>query len=164
MQNTQSTPQGWHVTNWGTWGWIETGLKLIGVGAGVAAFLTSDSTREMTVGGHPELGAVLLIGFLTMFTLVPLFLRFKQREIISMMFALANLFGHAGLLAGLLRAPEMRVLPLVFAIFIVLGEVTKQRFLVESGYTENGQTTRSMLVFSRVMMGLYALIGIFILI
>lgn len=164
MQQTQAVQTGWHVANWGTWGWIETGLKLVGIVAGLVAFLTTSSASELTLGGHPELGAVILLALLSLFTAVPLFIRFTQREIISMIFAIFNFLGHTALLIGLLRQPSLQTLPLVFAIFFILGELAKQRFLVVSGYSENGMKTPAMLNFSRGIMAVYVLIAVFILI
>jgi hypothetical protein len=162
----QTTSQGWHVANWGTWGWIETGLKLVSVAAGLVAFFASNSDTPLTVGGNPELAAVILMAVMTLFTLIPLVLRFTQKEVISMIYAILNFLGHLGLLIALLRLqPVTWSLPaLVFAIFMVLGELSKQRFLAISGYTENGQSSAQMLMFSRGIMVVYLLLAIFILI
>jgi hypothetical protein len=162
MQQTAS--QGWHVANWGTWGWIETGLKLVSIAAGILAFITSNSDKPLLFGGNPELGAVILIGLMTLFTIIPLVLRFRQQEVISMIYAILNFLGHLALFIALLRVTDSPVLPLVFAVFMVLGELAKQRFLTISGYTENGQSPAGMLNFSRGVMGIYLLLAIFILI
>jgi|GEM_PF-804965 len=157
-----AVPQGWHVASWGTWGWIETGLKRVAIGAGLLAFLTSNAANPLVVGGNPELGAVILMGLMVLFTIVPLVLRFRQQEVISMIYAILNFLGHVGLFVALLRVIDSPVLPLVFAGLMVLGELAKQRFLAISGYTENGQTPAQMLMLSRGVMGIYLLLAIFI--
>jgi hypothetical protein len=162
MQQTAS--QGWHVDNWGTWGWIETGLKLVAIAAGFLAFITSNSANPMTIGGNPELGAVIIVGLMTLLNVVALGLRFRQQEVISMIYVILNFLGHLALLIALLRQTDSQILPLAFAVFMVLGELAKQRFLSTSGYTENGQTSGQMLNFSRGIMAIYALLAIFILI
>jgi hypothetical protein len=164
MQQAAAVPKGWHVENWGTWGWIETGLKLIAIGAGILAFLISNQADPLVVSGNPELAAVVLVGLMTLFTFVPLVIRFRQQEVISMVYAILNFLGHLAVLMALLRLPDSRILPMVFAVFMVLGEIAKQRFLMISGYTENGQSASGMLNFSRAMIAIYALLAIFILI
>ena len=161
----QTTSQGWHVANWGTWAWIETGLKLVAIGAALLAFITSNAANPLIISGNPELAAVIFVGLMTLFTIVPLVLRFTQKEVISMIYAILNFLGHVGLLITLLRfqPSDSPVLPLIFALFMVFGELAKQRWLVISGYTENGQTTAQMLNFSRGVMGIYVLVGVFIL-
>jgi hypothetical protein len=158
---TQS--QGWHVANWGLWGWIETGLKLIGIGAGFLAFFGSSSATEMIVGGNPNLAAVILLALLTLGLFAAVFMRVMQKEIISLIFSILNVLGHAGILIALLRQPDQQTLPLIFAGFFVLGELAKQRFLAISGYTEAGQSGTAMLMFSRVVLAIYVVFIIFIL-
>jgi hypothetical protein len=153
--NTQV--QGWHVTNWGLWGWAETALKAIGIGAGVLAFIASASTPDLVFGGNPELAAIILLALLTLGTVVALGLRLQQREIISIAFSVFNILGHIGLFIALLRVPDQNTLPVVFGVAYVLGELTKQRFLSLTGYTEAGQNSRSMVNFSRGLMAFYAL-------
>ena len=81
-----------------------------------------------------------------------------------MVYAILNTLGHLALLIALLRIPHSRVLPLIFAGFMVLGELSKQRFLAISGYTENGQSASGMMNFSRGMTAIYVLLAVFILI
>ena len=164
MQQTAS--QGWHVDNWGTWGWIETGLKLVAIAAGFLAFFrSSPSENPLMVSGNPELGAVILVGLMTLLTIVVLGLRFRQQEVISMVYAILNFLGHVGLLIALLRPPLVWSLPpIMFAVLMALGELAKQRFLTISGYTESGQSASGMLNFSRGIMAIYLLLAILILI
>ena len=104
---------------------------------------------------NPELGAVVIAALMTVFSIIALVLRFRQQEVISMVYAILSFLGHLGLLIALLRVVDSRMLPLVFAGFMILGELAKQRFLAISGYTENGQTPAQMLMFSRGVMGIY---------
>lgn len=154
MQQTQK--QTWHVASWGFWGWAETVVKLVGIFAGFLAFFGSLSADGFIVGGNPRLAAVLLVGFLALgfVTAVP-YLRFQQREVISFIFVVLNGLGHLGLLIALLRQPQERTLPIIFAAAFVIGELVKQRFLAVSGYTEMGQSAGSMINFSRGVMGIY---------
>lgn len=163
MQQT-AVKQGWHIANWGTWGWLETGVKFIGILVGYAAFFASASAQTLTFGGNPELGAVILLALLTLGIFGAMFMRIRQQEIISLVFAVLNFLGHAGMLIALLRTPELTSLGIAFGVLFVIGELVKQRFLVVSGYTEAGQKTPGMVNFSRGLMSAYALFVVALLI
>src|SRR3954466_13909458 len=96
MQNVQA--QGWHVAQWGTWGWAETIVKLIGIAAGIAAFFASAGAASFFISGNPHLAAVIWLALLTLIFLVTIGLRFQQRETISLIFAVLNFLGHLALL------------------------------------------------------------------
>lgn len=159
-----STSQGWHIANWGTWGWIETILKLIGIGAGMLAFFNSASDAPLVIGGNPKLIAVILVALMTAGMVLAIGLRFTQKEIISIVFSVLNALGHAGLLVALLRIPPDMTLPLVFSVFFVLGELAKYRFMSTTGYTELGQSQAGMVRFSLMMVGTYIVLTILLLI
>ena len=159
----QTQTQGWHVAKWGLWGWIETGLKAVGIVAGIIAFLSSSSVSELTIGGHPHLAAVILLALLTLLTAGVVFIRFTQREIVSVVYSIFNFLGHTGLLISLLHVPEQRRYAIILGVFYALGELSKQRFLAVSGYTEGGATYGSMVNFSRGLMAIYIVFVILVL-
>jgi hypothetical protein len=159
----QVSTQGWHTAEWGVWGWAETIVKLVGIGAGMLAFIQSDSSRAFVVGGNPHLAAVILLALLVLLTVGALAIRFGQREVISMIFAVLNFLGHVGLLIALLRVPDQRTLPIVFGVAFVLGELVKQRFLAVTGYTESGRSSSAMMNFSRGLAVVYALFTVLVL-
>jgi hypothetical protein len=154
--------QGWHVANWGLWGWLETVVKLIGVGVGIFAFFSTSAIATLTIGGSPRLAAVILLALLVVLTFGIIFLRLRQQEVISVLYAALNFLGHAGMLIALLRAPsQVATYGILFALAYIIGELIKQRFLVISGYTESGQNTQSMVMFSRGLAGIYLVLLIF---
>lgn len=161
----QQLAKGWHVRNWGTWGWLETGAKLIGISAGLIAFTltTPSNTMQVSEAGTPDIVAMGILGLLTLLLVFALVMRIGQREIISVAFAIANVLGHAGLLFYLLRTPDASMLPLIFGSAFVVGEGIKQRFLTATGYTENGAQTSQMLLFVRGLMVTYVVFSILIL-
>lgn len=132
-----SEMSGWRIVNWGLYGWIETALKGIALVIGVAAALNT-SGAPLALDGHPRLLAVLLLIGLSLGTLVQLAFRVIQREVVSLLFAVLNTAGHAGMVLALLRDPALQVAPLLFCGFYLLGELTKQRFLRTTGYVEGG--------------------------
>jgi len=154
MQQTQ----GWHVGSWGLWGWLETIIKLVGMLAAYAAFFAS--AGDFVIGGNPELGAVIIVALAMLITIVAITIRIRQREVISMVYALLNFLAHVALLIALLRLPAQTTLPLLFAIAFVIGELVKQYFLKVTGYTEQGQDIAGMIRFSRIVMSAYILLAI----
>lgn len=158
------TNAGWHVAKWGLWGWIETGLKMVSIIAGFIAFFGANGSDAFEVGGNPHLAALILLAVMSLMTVVVVGLRFTQREIISIGFAILNMLGHFALLYSLLGTPDQQALPVVFGVFYALGEVAKQRFLTITGYTESGQTTSAMLNFSRGVAVVYIIFAVLVLI
>ena len=160
MQQTQA--QGWHIGSWGLWGWLETIIKFVGMLAAYAAFFASSG--DLVIGGNPELGAIIIGALVGLAYSTALVVRFQQREIISMAFAVLNFLAHLAFVLALLRNPAQITLPLVFAIAYIIGEITKQVWLTRTGYSEMGRTSAGMIRFSRITMGIYILIAIALLI
>ena len=143
--------QGWHTVEWGTWGWAETILKLIGLAFGVLAFFRSNPANELVVGNNPHLAAVVIVAILTLFSVGQVGIRFTQKEIVSMIFAVLNFLGHAALLVAMLRVPTDLTLPVLFGVFYALGGIVKVQFLRVTGYTEGGADSRTMLIVAALM-------------
>jgi hypothetical protein len=157
----QASTQGWHTEQWGTWGWIETGLKAIGLLAGViglVAALTSEAR-----GSDPHVAGLILLVLLVLSALAQLGIRFMQRETISLLFAVANLIGHAALLIALLTSPNQSAWAVALGVFFVLGQLAKLQFLRLSGYTEGGADQNGMLRITGVVTLIYAAFTIFML-
>lgn len=160
MTNDES--QGFYIGTWGLWGWVETGLKSAAAVAGIAAFLATSG--DLTVGGNPELPALIVIAGLTLNPLLSLPIRIYQKEIISIAFTAFSLLGHAGLLLALARDPlNARGYGIVFGVLYTLGELAKMRFLQTSGYTELGLDSRSMVNGVRIVVGAYAVLTVLLL-
>lgn len=160
MQNSQ----GWHTARWGTLGWAETILKLIGLGAGVLAFLNSDASAALRIGDNPHLAAAILLLVLTLGAVFQLVVRFGQKETISLGFAVLNLVGHLALLVALLRVPADVTLAVIFGVMYVLGQLVKLQFLRTTGYTEGGASTRAMMGVTAAITAAYLLLVILVLI
>lgn len=153
QQETQA--QGWHTSEWGAWGWLETILKLVALAAGVIAFFQSNAANPLVIGENPHLAALILLGLETLGAVGQLGIRFIQREIVSFAFAILNLLGHLGLLVALLRVPTDTTLFIIFGVFYALGQVVKVQFLRTSGYTEGGASSRGMVMVSWLMAAFY---------
>lgn len=153
----------WHTAKWGTWGWAETIVKLIALGAGLVAFASALSADGFRLGDNPRLAAVILLVLLTLAAIAQLAIRAQQRETISVIFAVLNLLGHLGLLFALLRVPDQTALPLIFGILYLFGQLIKLQFLRVTGYTEGGANTSGMLRVTGAVAAAYALFVILLL-
>jgi hypothetical protein len=162
MQNSGQA-QGWRTAEWGMWGWIETILKLVGVGAGILAFINSDASASLLVGDNPHLAALVVLVLLTLGAFLQLAVRFVQRETVSFGFAILNVLGHLGLLIAVLRVPDQPTLALVFGASYVLGQIVKLQFLRTTGHTEGGSNSAAMLGIAVAQGALYALFAILML-
>ena len=161
---TNGKPQGFYIGSWGTWGWIETILKVIAAGFGIAAFAATSGAGDFIIGGSPELLALLLMAGLTTNPLISLGLRIAQKEIISIIFTVVSLIGHVALLIALARDPlNARGYGIAFGVFYTLGELAKMRFLQVSGYTEFGFNSGTMVIGVRAVVAAYALLTILLL-
>jgi len=163
-QSAVTPTQGFTFGAWGFWGWAETVIKLVAVVIGVIAFLGIASAAPFVIGGNPELGAVILLGLLTIISVVVIFGRLAAREIVSIAFAIASAIGHITLWIALARVTTQPELVILFAVFIILGNLAKARFLTVSGYTEMGQDTAGMLRFNWGLIAIYGLLAIMIVI
>jgi hypothetical protein len=147
MANTPSSTQensSWHVAQWGLWGWVETILRLIGAFAGIAALAGPFAASGLTLGGNPRLLGIALLVLLILASLITLVIRLRQREIISVGFAILNAAGHLALLWALLQIPASLTTALLLGIFQALGLVAKAIFLRSTGYTEMGANSQAM--------------------
>src|SRR5258708_4233189 len=153
MQTT--TPaQGWHTAQWGTWGWLETIAKTIALVAGFIALLNRLPSAFMLIG-NPHLAALIVLVPLTLTATSQVILRFKQRETISMGFAIVNFLGHVAVLIAVAQVPHHRLWPVLFGAFYVVGQLVKIQFLRVTGYTEIGLNTPNMLRYTGVVAVLY---------
>jgi len=155
--------QTWHIASWGTWGWIETGLKGIGILTTFIAFATfaNQSIPEIT---FPHAIPAIFLAIQSLFMMGLLFARLAQREIFSITFAIFNVLGHIALVIAMLYADIFTPFPLIFAGVYILGELAKLQFLSTSGYTEFDNTPQAMRTVVFGMLSLYTLFGVLYLI
>lgn len=151
------TTQGFYVGSWGTWGWLETIVKLVASVIGYIAFLGAIGTGTLTIAGHPHLASVILLVIATLAAVGLIALRIKQREIIGIVYSILNALGHIAILIALLMQPTATTYPILFGVIYAIGELIKIRFLQVSGFTERGQTTQQLVRFSGAIVAVYAI-------
>jgi hypothetical protein len=157
MTNSRANIGQWHAANWGVLGWLETISKSVGISITVVGAATAVPAERFDLSGfgYGVAGVALLLFLGAAFQLV---LRVKQQELVSLVFAVPNLAGHALLLWVAVYASAATWVPVAFGIAYLAGELIKQRFLAVSGYTENGQTPAEMRRLSGIVGGLNAVL------
>jgi hypothetical protein len=162
MTQLKSESQTWHVQNWGTWGWVETILKLIGVGVAVFGLLGVIPSFSFAILLNAKLLAVIVLALMSLMSLFIVTLRFGQREVIGFVYSILSAIGHiSALLLTLQTLVEPRY-PAVFAALYLLAELVKIQFLRSTGYTEAGRDTKAMLQIPVTFAIAYLLIAVFI--
>ncbi len=124
----------WHVGDWGTLGWLETALKLGGIGVGVAALIAALGRAAEGPGGA-RLAEVVILGLLALGLVAAIADRLAEREIVGMAFILAMNAGHIAMLVALARDAEAGTLLAVFAALMLAGDLVKVVFLATTGFT-----------------------------
>lgn len=136
----------WYVGNWGTLGWIETGLKAVGIVAGILALVNALDAGGFSVPEGARLAQWLIMGALSLLLLVGgTYDRYLEREIIAMIFILFNNLGHWGIVAGLSTAEGPGSLLMTFCVFLILGDLVKLRFIATTGFSVRGASRAVML-------------------
>jgi hypothetical protein len=127
-------PSGWHVTRWGTLGWIETGFKSCAFLCAYVALATSITTGWATPG-RARVAELVLIGIATVGLLAAIGDRLLEREIVAMVFVVFNNLAHLALLASLVTTAGPGGLLTAFAVLMTCGELVKLQFLHSTGFT-----------------------------
>lgn len=121
---------GWRVGPWPALAWLETTLKLGGVGVGVAALVAAP--RD---GAHGEarLAQALVLGALALGLLAAIADRVAEREVVGVAFILLSNVGHGCMLAAVALG-DVDAHLLAFALLMLAGEAAKLAFLRRSGF------------------------------
>lgn len=138
------TPKRWHFANWSPLGWLETVIKLVAFAAAISGFINSLAKSEFVAPGGLRLIQVLVLGVLSLGLTLGIVDRYKQREIIAMIFILINNVAHWGMVIALLRLPGPGSALLIFAGLMLLGDLIKLYWLRRSGYTQDGYSPALM--------------------
>jgi hypothetical protein len=165
MQTTASSEtsaQGWHTAQWGTWGWLETIVKCIAFLVGAAGLINPLPGVFMLIG-NPHLAALIVLTLLTLFAAGQVTVRFNQRETISFGFAIIHFLGNVAILIEVAQVPHHNLWPVLFGVIYVVGQLLKLQFLRTSAYTELGMDRPIMLRIASLIAGLYVLFTVLML-
>lgn len=129
--STPSTPAerpGWHVGDFGPLGWLETILKLGGVGVGLAGLVVALGHDGSGPSGV-RLAATIVLGLLCLGLLAAIADRLAEREIIGMIFIPLMNAGHLAMLAALIISDDVWGHLAAFASLMAAGDLVKLAFL-----------------------------------
>ncbi len=154
----------WHVADWSTLGWLETGIKLLAHIAAIVALINALSSGIITAPTGTRLVQVIVLALLSLGLLGAILDRYMGREIIAMVFVLINNVAHWGMVYALLTTPGPGGLLLIFAGLMLLGDLVKEYWLYTSKFTQYGLSTKVMMSLTGVFVVGYAIILILALI
>ena len=152
--------KGWHIAQWGVLGWLETASKELGIGLGIILFLQTIRSESLTFADVEFTISAGILALLTLFAGVVVIIRVTQREVFSLIYSITNALGHVAMFYYVIHTPDNTLAPILFALAYVIGELVKQRYLLTTGYTELGQETPQMVMFSRGLMSVYIVMGV----
>ena len=134
MSEGEPADVGWHVGEYGTLGWVETGIK-------AAAFLVAYTAfahaldRSLHAPTVIKVFELALLGVAEAGLLVAVRDRVLEREITAMGFVLFNNAAHLGMLFALLVKPGPGGLLWLFCALMLGGELTKIVWLRTTEFT-----------------------------
>ncbi|MEQ8834062.1 MAG: hypothetical protein RIB67_06395 [Miltoncostaeaceae bacterium] len=132
--SSASTPKAaWRVGDFGPLGWLETILKLGGVGVGIAALAVALG-HDASAPAGTRLAAVVVLGLLCLALLAAIADRLADREIIGMIFIPLMNAGHLAMLAALIVSDDVHGHLAAFAALMLAGDVVKLVFLRVTGF------------------------------
>ncbi len=124
---------GWRVGDWTALGWIETVLKVVGVGVGIAALLTASGLPADAPSGARLAQAVILL-VLSLGLVAAIADRLAEREVIGIVFILLMNAGHWCMTVAVARDPGLGAFVVAFAALMGAGDLVKLVFLARSGF------------------------------
>ncbi len=129
-----SPPRSWHVGEWPALAWLETALKVVGIGVGIAALMTAlDEPADGASG--VRLAGTIILAVLSLGLVAAIADRVADREVVGVVFILAMNVGHWAMTVALARDPGIGGFLLAFAGLMLAGDLVKLAFLATSDFT-----------------------------
>ncbi|MGD8464648.1 MAG: hypothetical protein PVI09_12340 [Anaerolineae bacterium] len=126
---TPAAPKAWHVASWPPLAWLETIIKLVAFGFGIAALVRALATGTFELPGGLHLFQLIVLFVLSLGLVAAILDRWIEREIVAMVFVILNNVAHWGMVIALLFQPGPGWLLLAFAGLVLLGDLVKLVFL-----------------------------------
>lgn len=126
---TKAPAREWHIAQWPPLAWLETGVKLVAIVIGIVALV-----QALVMADYRFPAGLRLIQFATLLILSIALLaaildRYREREIVAMVFVLLNNLAHWGMVVSLASKPGPGWLLLAFVSFMLVGDAVKLIFL-----------------------------------
>lgn len=131
MSESEPTPapKAWRVFPWPPLAWVETIIKLVAFGFGIAALVQALSAGTFGLPGDLHLVQLIVLFVLSLGLVAAIFDRLAEREIVAMAFVILNNVAHWGMVVALLFQPGPGWLLLAFASLMLVGDLVKLVFL-----------------------------------
>jgi len=126
MTDTKET---WHMTQWPPLAWLETVLKLIAIGIGIAALIEALDEGDFELSVDLSLIQFILLGILCLGLVAAIYDRLKYKEIISMEFVIINNLGHWAMFMAIAMDPGPGWKLIAFCALFLSGDLVKMLFI-----------------------------------
>ncbi len=127
--NSNSLQKPWHFAQWPPLAWLETVIKLVAIGIGLAAFIVALDEGSFKLEAGFTLAEFILLGILSFGLIAAIFDRIKDREIIAMEFVIVNNLGHWGMLLAVAGDPGPGWYLIAFCSLFLCGDLVKMLFI-----------------------------------
>ncbi len=129
-----SATRQWHIGDYGTLGWVETGLKTLAVLIGLSTGIAALQTGSLAFPEGTQAIQLIVLGFMALLLTLAIADRVIDREIIAMVFIIFNVLSHWGMVLGLATPGliEGRLVP--FCVFMIAGDIVKIIFFATTGF------------------------------
>jgi hypothetical protein len=130
----QRPAQGWYVARWPLLAWAETMIKLAALATGVMALVSVlDDTFALPEGARlVQFGLMIVLSAGLVFAILD---RFIEREVVAMLFVIANNIGHWCMVAALASDGLDGSLVVVFGTLMLVGDLVKLAFIRHHRFT-----------------------------
>ncbi len=132
------TSKRWHIAQWGTLGWIETGIKLVALAIGIWAGAAALVRGGLALPAGAPLAQLIVMALMALGLVAAIGDRLIERESIAMGFVILNNLGHWGMVAYLAASPTSGLPLLAFAGLMLAGDLVKLYFLATTKFTVRG--------------------------
>jgi hypothetical protein len=146
----------WYIGNWTGLGWLETVIK------GAAFVVAFYALTQIPTGSSPALNLiVILLGFITLAYLAAIFDRWLEKEIIALVFVFINVAAHAAMTWSVANGSiPIYWLGVAFALLMLIGDLVKIVFLIDTTFTVRGVPTRILVGMTAGLVVAYGIIAL----
>jgi hypothetical protein len=153
-----SSPKTWHMAKWHPLAWLETGIKLVGLGIGVGTAVATLTDPTFAFPTGLRLVQFVVLVFLSLGLVAAIFDRLADRELIAMGFVVLNNLGHWGMVLALASAQELGNAVWLFAGLMLLGDLVKLWFIKVANFTVRDFPQRTLYILTGMYVVGYSLI------
>lgn len=130
--------RGWYVAPMDRLEYLETALKIIAIVIAAVTFITSFQAEELARPAGPAGIQSRILMWMALALAVAVLDRLQQRELVSVFFVIFNDLAHWAMYLSLMSGLGSAIPVVLYAGFMMAGDVVKMVFFATSGYTVRG--------------------------